>query len=172
MSGHDRLQVAILSGSPSDAENVEACSAVLTQYGIVHESRVLSAHRQPSALHEYLADAESRGCLLFVAMAGLAAHLPGVVASLTARPVLGVPLKGGLMDGMDALLSVVQMPGGVPVASFAVGKAGAKNAGLLAVQILALENEDLAKRLELYRAGLEESVEKKSRALQERLQGS
>lgn len=152
MSSMDSLHVAILSGSPSDADMVEACAEVLSHYGIAHESRVLSAHRQPEALHRYIEEAESRGCRLYVAMAGMAAHLPGVVASLTAKPVLGVPLKGGLMDGMDALLSVVQMPAGVPVASFAVGKAGAKNAGHHAARILALNNESLAAKVQEFRA--------------------
>ena len=151
MSSNDSMSVAILSGSPSDAEMVEACSAVLSQYGISHESRVLSAHRQPEALHRYVEEAESRGCRLYIAMAGMAAHLPGVVASLTAKPVLGVPLKGGIMDGMDALLAVVQMPAGVPVASFAVGKAGAKNAAHFAARIFAQSDDSLATKVDEYR---------------------
>jgi 5-(carboxyamino)imidazole ribonucleotide mutase len=151
LSPKESLSVAILSGSPSDAEMVEACAAILDQYGISHESRVLSAHRQPEALHRYVEDTESRGCRLYIAMAGMAAHLPGVVASLTARPVLGVPLPGGVMGGMDALLAVVQMPAGVPVASFAVGKAGARNAAHMAARILSLADEDLAKQVREFR---------------------
>ena len=151
MTTKDRMRVAIISGSPSDAEMVEACSAVLEQYGISHESRILSAHRQPAALRAFIEETESRACELYIAMAGLAAHLPGVVASMTAKPVLGVPLKGGLMDGMDALLSVVQMPAGVPVASFAVGRSGAKNAGHMAARILSLHDESLAAKVQEFR---------------------
>jgi 5-(carboxyamino)imidazole ribonucleotide mutase len=112
----------------------------------------LSAHRQGEALSAYVREAESRGCKVFIAMAGMAAHLPGVVASLTARPVLGVPLKGGVLDGLDALLSVVQMPKGVPVGCLAVGKAGARNAAILAAQILAVSDAALASRVERFRA--------------------
>ena len=148
--------VVIVSGSPSDDEMVDACTAVLDQYGIAHERRVLSAHRQAEALREYIAEVEARGCRIFVAMAGMAAHLPGVVASMTARPVLGVPLAGGLLDGLDALFSVVQMPGGVPVASLAVGKAGAKNAAHLSARILALGDTTIAGKVDDYRRHLAE----------------
>jgi 5-(carboxyamino)imidazole ribonucleotide mutase len=146
--------VAILSGSASDDAAVDACAELLGTLGIAHERRVLSAHRQPDALRAYVADAEARGTQVFVCMAGMAAQLPGVVASLTALPVLGVPLKGGLLDGLDALLCVVQMPVGVPVAALAVGTAGAKNAAVLAGQILGLANAQIARRLREYRAGL------------------
>ena len=138
MSTPESIQVAVLSGSPSDAEMVDACCEVLRDYGIAHERRVLSAHRQPQALQAFMEKAEERGCRLYIALAGMAAHLPGVVASQTSRPVLGVPLKGGFLDGLDALLAVVQMPGGVPVGTLAVGKAGAKNAAHLAARVLAL----------------------------------
>lgn len=146
--------VAILSGSPSDDEMVDACQAVLEQFEITCERRVLSAHRQPQALKDYIADAESRGCALYIAMAGMAAHLPGVVGSLTGKPVLGVPLPGGVLDGVDALLSVVQMPAGVPVGALAVGVAGARNAAHLAARILALGDPDLASRIDAFRQHL------------------
>jgi len=146
--------VAILSGSPTDDAMVDACQAVLEQFEITCERRAISAHRQPEALKDYVADAESRGCALFIAMAGMAAHLPGVVASLTQKPVLGVPLPGGVLDGMDALLAVVQMPGGVPVGTLAVGKAGAKNAAHLAARVLALSDDELAVRVSAYRQHL------------------
>lgn len=148
------IDVAVLSGSESDAEFVEVCCEQLAEFAIAHESRVLSAHRQGEALAVYVREAEGRGCKVFVAMAGMAAHLPGVVASLTSRPVLGVPLKGGVLDGLDALLSVVQMPKGVPVACLAVGKAGARNAAVLAAQILAVADVGMAGRVARYKVDL------------------
>ena len=126
MTEKQPLQVAVLSGSPSDGELVEACCAVLGDYGIAHESRVLSAHRRPEALHEYIAEAEERGCRIFIAMAGMAAHLPGVVASLTARPVLGVPLKGGVLEPYSA---VVETHGLNPRAVRVMAEAGVDIAG-------------------------------------------
>jgi len=143
----DPVRVAVLSGSPSDAEFVELCAGILGEYGIAHDCQVLSAHRRGDALRDYVAQIEARGCQVFICMAGMAAHLPGVVASLTTKPVLGVPLKGGILEGLDALLSVVQMPAGVPVACLAVGSAGARNAAHLAAQILSLADEGLAATL-------------------------
>ena len=148
------MDVAVLCGSRSDDEFVAACCEQLEAFGIVHEARVLSAHRQGEALVAFVRDAEQRGCKVFVAMAGMAAHLPGVVASLTARPVLGVPLKGGVLDGLDALLSVVQMPKGVPVGCLAVGKAGARNAAILAAQILAIADASIAAKVAAFKADL------------------
>jgi 5-(carboxyamino)imidazole ribonucleotide mutase len=145
-------RVVVLSGSTSDEAAVDACAQLLDDFEVAFERRVLSAHRQPAALREYVAEVEARGVQVFVCMAGMAAHLPGVVASMTHKPVLGVPLKGGLLDGLDALLSVVQMPGGIPVACLAVGTAGAKNAAVLALEILALSDAQLAARLAKYRA--------------------
>jgi 5-(carboxyamino)imidazole ribonucleotide mutase len=150
----DPIKVAVLSGSPSDAEFVQACTDQLEAFSIPHEARVLSAHRQGEALHAFMEEAERRGCQVFIAMAGMAAHLPGVVASMTPRPVLGVPLKGGVMDGLDALLSVVQMPKGVPVGTLAVGKAGARNAAILAAQILAVADEGLAAQMRQLKADM------------------
>ena len=148
------VRVAILSGSASDSDSVDACASMLEEFGVPYERRVLSAHRQGDKLRAYVDDVQQRGCQVFICMAGMAAHLPGVVASLTTKPVLGVPLKGGVMDGLDALLSVVQMPKGVPVGCLAVGSAGARNAALLGVQILSLADGELAQRFAAYREEL------------------
>jgi 5-(carboxyamino)imidazole ribonucleotide mutase len=145
-------RVAIICGSRSDLPALKGCFEVLDSYGIGWEASVISAHRQPDALREYVNAAEGRGTQLFVGAAGLAAHLPGVLASLTARPVIGVPLDGGALGGADALYSVVQMPPGVPVAAVAIGSAGAKNAAHLAARILALSDPELAGRLDRFRA--------------------
>jgi 5-(carboxyamino)imidazole ribonucleotide mutase len=145
-------RVAIICGSRSDLPALKGCFDVLDSYGIGWEASVISAHRQPEALREYVTAAEGRGTQLFVGAAGLAAHLPGVLASLTARPVIGVPLDAGALGGADALYSVVQMPPGVPVAAVAIGSAGAKNAGHLAARILALSDAELAAGLDRFRA--------------------
>jgi 5-(carboxyamino)imidazole ribonucleotide mutase len=144
--------VAVICGSRSDLPALKGCFDVLDRYEIAWEASVISAHRQPDSLQRYVAEAEERGVRLFVGAAGLAAHLPGVLASLTARPVIGVPLDGGALGGADALYSIVQMPPGVPVAAVAIGSAGAKNAGHLAARILALSDAALAGRLERFRA--------------------
>jgi 5-(carboxyamino)imidazole ribonucleotide mutase len=139
--------VAVLMGSRSDLPVLEKTLEVLDRLGIPHEARITSAHRTPDATHRYVREAESRGCAVFVAAAGLAAHLAGTVAGLTLKPVIGIPLDAGPLNGMDSLLSTVQMPGGVPVATVAIGSAGARNAGYLAAQILALGDPALAARL-------------------------
>jgi 5-(carboxyamino)imidazole ribonucleotide mutase len=143
--------VAVVCGSRSDLPTLKGCFDVLDSYGIAWEASVISAHRQADALHRYVAEAEAAGVRLFIGAAGLAAHLPGVVASLTARPVIGIPLDGGALGGADALYSVVQMPPGVPVASVAIGSAGARNAGHLAARILALSDTALAERVAAFR---------------------
>ncbi|MFI5255371.1 MAG: 5-(carboxyamino)imidazole ribonucleotide mutase [Candidatus Limnocylindrales bacterium] len=148
--------VAIVVGSRSDLPALEELPRTLDGLGIGHELRVISAHRAPALLERYIAEAEGRGVAVFIAAAGLAAHLPGVIASRTTRPVIGLPLKGGLMDGLDALLSIVQMPKGVPVATVGVGNA--TNAALLAAEMLALGDEDLAGRLSAFRARQAEAV--------------
>src|ERR671919_1303265 len=130
--------VAIICGSRSDLPSLGGCFDVLDSYEISWEASVISAHRQPDALHRYVRDAEAAGVRVFIGAAGLAAHLPGVLASLTARPVIGIPLDGGSLGGADALYSVVQMPPGVPVAAVAIGSAGADNAAPPAGRILAL----------------------------------
>jgi len=148
--------VAIVVGSRSDLPTLEAAQRTLDELGVQHELRVISAHRAPGLLDRYVADAERRGAAVFIAAAGLAAHLPGVIASKTTRPVIGVPLKGGVMDGLDALLSIVQMPRGVPVATVGVGNA--TNAALLATQILALADGALAERFGAWRVRQAEAV--------------
>lgn len=139
--------VAILMGSESDWPVMQSTTAVLADLDVSFEVRVTSAHRTPAATKDYVADAEARGCSVFICAAGMAAHLAGAVAAYTLKPVLGVPIDSGPLNGFDALLSTVQMPGGIPVATVAVGKAGAKNAGYLAAQILSLTRPELADKL-------------------------
>jgi 5-(carboxyamino)imidazole ribonucleotide mutase len=143
--------VSILMGSKSDLDVMQTARDALNDLGVSHEVRVLSAHRTPDALFDYLATAVSRGVEVFIAGAGGAAHLPGVVASKTTLPVLGVPIPSGHLLGLDALLAIVQMPKGIPVATFAVGKAGAGNAALFAVAILAGKRPELAQKLKAWR---------------------
>jgi 5-(carboxyamino)imidazole ribonucleotide mutase len=139
---------------------------VLNSLGIPFEAKITSAHRTPEATHSYVKDADARGCATFICAAGLAAHLAGTVAGLTLKPVIGIPLDSGPLQGMDALLSTVQMPGGIPVATVAVGKAGAKNAGYLAAQILALSDPDLAARIRVDRERNADEVKEKDAKLQ------
>jgi 5-(carboxyamino)imidazole ribonucleotide mutase len=136
--------VAILMGSESDRDVMKKAEEALADFGVESETNVISAHRKPEALVAYIKEAEGRGVKAFICGAGLAAHLPGVTAAHTSRPVIGVPIESGSLRGMDSLLAIVQMPPGVPVATVAVN--GAKNAGLLAVQIMATADADLAKR--------------------------
>jgi len=144
--------VGIMMGSKSDWETMKHASDVLTQFGVPHESRVISAHRTPELASEYARSAESRGMEVVIAGAGGAAHLAGVVAALTVLPVLGVPMQSKALQGLDSLLSIVQMPGGIPVGTLAIGEAGAKNAGLLAIRILAANRPDLRQKLHAYHA--------------------
>lgn len=144
--------VAVVCGSRSDLSTLKGCFDVLDGYEIEWEASVISAHRQADALHDYVAEAEAAGVKLFIGAAGLAAHLPGVLASLTSRPVIGIPLDGGSLGGADALYAVVQMPPGVPVATVAIGSAGAKNAAHLAARILALSDAAVAQRVAAFRA--------------------
>jgi 5-(carboxyamino)imidazole ribonucleotide mutase len=161
--------VAILMGSDSDFPVMKATIEVLKKLGVRHEVKVTSAHRTPDATHAFVKDAETRGCAAFICAAGLAAHLAGCVAGITLKPVIGVPMDGGPLQGMDALLSTVQMPGGVPVATVAIGKAGAKNAGYLAAQILATADADLAQRIVDERQANAEEVIAKDAKLQAEL---
>ncbi len=140
--------VSIIMGSKSDYEVMKECAKVLEKFGVQYELIISSAHRSPQRTKNYVQEAEKKGATVFICAAGMAAHLAGVVASLTIKPVIGVPMKGGFMDGMDALLSTVQMPAGMPVATVAVGKAGAVNAAYLAMQILAIDDEELKAKLE------------------------
>ncbi|GMR07447.1 MAG: 5-(carboxyamino)imidazole ribonucleotide mutase [Gammaproteobacteria bacterium] len=150
--------VAILMGSESDLPVMQTTVDVLKSLGVFYEVRITSAHRTPAATHEYVTDAEQRGCQIFIAAAGLAAHLAGTVAGLTSKPVIGVPIDAGPLQGMDALLSTVQMPGGIPVACVAIGKAGAKNAAYLAAQMLALSDDTIARAIKDDRAASAEKV--------------
>ena len=143
--------VGIIMGSQSDWETMRHAAETLDALGIAHESKVVSAHRTPDRLYAYAKGAAGRGLKVIVASAGGAAHLPGMTASMTSLPVLGVPIESKALSGMDSLLSIVQMPAGVPVGTLAIGKAGAVNAGLLAASILALTDEALAGRLEQWR---------------------
>lgn len=158
--------VAILMGSDSDLPVMKSTLDTLAAFGVPYEVRISSAHRTPAATAAYVEEADQRGCAVFIAAAGLAAHLAGAVAAHTIRPVIGVPMEGGPLNGFDALLSTVQMPGGVPVASVAIGKAGAKNAAYLAAQILALHDQALAQRLKDDRARTSDQIAAKNLELQ------
>jgi 5-(carboxyamino)imidazole ribonucleotide mutase len=144
--------VGVIMGSKSDWDTIRHSSETLTQFGVPHETRIVSAHRTPGLMAEYASTAEQRGLEVIIAAAGGAAHLPGMVAAHTILPVLGVPIESHALKGLDSLLSIVQMPGGVPVATLAIGKAGAINAALLAVAILATHRPDLREKLRAFRA--------------------
>lgn len=151
--------VSIIMGSKSDYEVMKSCSDTLEAFGVSYELIISSAHRSPERTKEYIQTAETKGAQVFIAAAGMAAHLAGVLASKTTKPIIGVPMKGGAMDGMDAMLSTVQMPAGMPVATVAIGKAGAINSAYLAIQILALENDDLRMKLQEDRIAKAKQVE-------------
>lgn len=161
--------VAIVMGSDSDLPAMQSTIDVLKKFEIPMEVKITSAHRTPQRTHEYIKDADQRGCGVFIAAAGLAAHLAGTVAGLTIKPVIGVPMDGGPLNGQDALLSTVMMPGGIPVATVAIGKAGAKNSAYLAAQILALSDSSLAERVSQERIDNAEAIAKKDAELQTRL---
>src|SRR5215212_7881144 len=144
--------VAVIMGSTSDWETMKNASEILADFGVAHESRVVSAHRTPDLLFEFAKSAESRGLEVIIAGAGGAAHLPGMCASQTVLPVLGVPIESKALKGLDSLLSIAQMPAGVPVGTLAVGQAGARNAALLAIAILANSRPELRKKLHLFRS--------------------
>lgn len=154
----DKIDVLILIGSSSDTQVMEEASKVLSDFGVEHRVEVASAHRSPEKVRNLVKEAESSGCSVFIAGAGWAAHLAGVVASLTIRPVIGVPIASSPLNGLDSLLSTVQMPAGVPVATVALGQGGAKNAALLAVSMLALNRKDLAEQLASYRENVENNT--------------
>ena len=157
MSDHPQPLVGVIMGSVSDWETMKHAADVLERFGVPHECRVVSAHRTPQWMAEYASSAESRGLEVIIAGAGGAAHLPGMVASHTLVPVIGVPVPSRALNGLDSLLSIVQMPGGVPVATMAIGIPGATNAGLLAVAMLGVRRPDLRQRLRAFR---EEHAEK------------
>jgi|TARA_B100000795_G_scaffold159177_1_gene119640 5-(carboxyamino)imidazole ribonucleotide mutase len=154
--------VAILMGSDSDLPVMQSTVDVLKKFGIEYEVRITSAHRTPEDTRSYVSDADARGCAVFIAAAGMAAHLAGAVSAHTLRPVIGVPIDAGPLKGFDALLSTVQMPGGIPVAGVAIGKAGAKNAAYLAVQILGVSNEALHRSLIDERQANAEAIRRKN----------
>mgnify|MGYP001469836203 CR=1 FL=1 len=161
--------VAILMGSESDWPVVQGATTVLKQLGVEFEVRVTSAHRTPEATQTYVQDAEQRGCQVFICAAGMAAHLAGAVAAQTVNPVIGIPINSGPLQGFDALLSTVQMPGGIPVATVAVGSAGAKNAGYLAGQMIALANSEVATALQTDRATSRDKVAAQNESVQNSL---
>lgn len=150
--------VGVIMGSRSDWETMKNAADLLEQFGVPHECRVVSAHRTPQWMAEYAESAVERGLKVIIAGAGGAAHLPGMVASQTVLPVLGVPVQSRALQGLDSLLSIVQMPGGIPVATLAIGTAGAKNAGLLAVRILATSDDDLRAELEKFNHDQTETI--------------
>jgi len=150
--------VGIVMGSRSDWATLERASQVLTQFGVAHECEIVSAHRTPGRLAEYAASAAGRGLRLIIAGAGGAAHLPGMMAAQTALPVFGVPVESAVLRGVDSLLSMVQMPAGIPVGTLAIGPAGATNAALLAVAVLALHDDRLAEALRVYRVAQTQRV--------------
>jgi 5-(carboxyamino)imidazole ribonucleotide mutase len=152
------MDVGIIMGSQSDWETMRHAAAILEQLGVTHEAKVVSAHRTPARLYEYATSAKGRGIKVIIAGAGGAAHLPGMAAAMTPLPVLGVPVESKALSGLDSLLSIAQMPGGVPVGTLAIGKAGAINAGLLAAAVLGLSDAALADRLDAWRAAQTDSV--------------
>ncbi len=152
--------VGVIMGSKSDWETMKAADEMLTRFGVPHECRVVSAHRTPTEMAEYARAAAGRGLEVIIAGAGGAAHLPGMVASHTIVPVIGVPVQSAALNGLDSLLSIVQMPRGVPVATVAIGQSGAANAGLLAVAILATSRPDLRAKLQAYREEIADEVKR------------
>jgi 5-(carboxyamino)imidazole ribonucleotide mutase len=156
-----RINVGIIMGSQSDWATLKAAAAILDELGVAHETAIVSAHRTPDRMAAYAKSAGERGLKVIIAGAGGAAHLPGMIASMTTLPVLGVPVESRALKGLDSLLSIAQMPGGVPVATFAIGEPGAKNAALHAAAILALSDAKLDKRLKAWRARQTKSVAKK-----------
>lgn len=154
----DRPLVGVIMGSQSDWDTMKAADEVLTAFGVPHECRVVSAHRTPAGMADYAAAAVDRGLEVIIAGAGGAAHLPGMVAAQTVLPVIGVPVQSAALNGLDSLLSIVQMPKGVPVATVAIGPSGAANAGLLAVAILATSRPELRSRLVAYREDMAAAV--------------
>lgn len=150
--------VSIVMGSRSDLPTMKATGEVLKEFGLAYEIRIMSAHRTPEAVEEYAKSAKDRGIQVIIAAAGGAAHLAGVIAASTTLPVIGVPIQSKALNGLDSLLSIVQMPGGIPVATVAIGSAGAKNAGFLAAQMIALADEAMAQKLVAYKQAMKEKV--------------
>ena len=164
-------KVLLMMGSDTDLPTMQEAADILGNFDIPYEMRISSAHRSPVRTIALASEAADRGIKIIIAGAGMAAHLAGVVASKTILPVIGVPMPGGALNGLDALYATVQMPGGIPVATMAIGKAGAKNAALFAVQILALSDQHLASLLQQYRVEMDKDLEQKDADLQLRQQG-
>lgn len=167
----EHIQIGIVMGSQSDYETLKHAEEILISFGIAYEISVTSAHRTPEKMYEYAKEAQARGLKVIIAGAGGAAHLPGMVSSLTRLPVLGVPVESKSLKGMDSLLSIVQMPAGVPTATFAIGTAGATNAALFAVEILALADPTLDKKLQQYRESRAKQAMSGNATVQARLRG-
>jgi 5-(carboxyamino)imidazole ribonucleotide mutase len=148
------MKVLIILGSKSDVDTMKGCSELLDKFSIPYKQEISSAHRQPDKTRKIVSEAEEKGAEVIIAAAGMAAHLPGVVASMTTLPVIGIPLSGSALSGVDSLYSIVQMPSGIPVACVAIGSHGAKNAAVLAVEILALKDDSLKEKLKSYREEL------------------
>ncbi len=163
----EQIDILILMGSDSDWEVMSNAAKILDEFGTAYEARVSSAHRTPERTLNLVRNAEERGCKVIIAGAGAAAHLAGVVAGHTLLPVIGIPLNATSLQGIDALLATVQMPAGIPVASMAIGKAGATNAALFALQIMASANREVAEQLATYRKNMTAKVESKDKRLQE-----
>jgi phosphoribosylaminoimidazole carboxylase PurE protein len=159
------IDVAVLMGSDSDLPVVSEVFKIFDEFGVKYSKSVLSAHRSPHQVIELIKTSESNGCKLFIAAAGMAAHLAGAVAAHSHKPVIGIPIESGGLGGLDALLSTAQMPPGIPVATVAIGKAGAKNSAILAIQMLAISNEDMANKFSTYRANLTNEVLEKNKKL-------
>ncbi len=158
--------VSIIMGSKSDYDIIKNCADTFEKFDVKYEMIISSAHRSPQRTKDYIKQAEEKGAVVFVAAAGMAAHLAGVIAATTTKPVIGVPMKGGAMDGMDAMLSTVQMPAGMPVATVALGKAGAINAAYLAIQILAITDKELAIKITEDRVIKSKAVETDSKSIE------
>ena len=159
------LEVAVIMGSDSDLPVVEAAFPIFDKFGINYTKNVMSAHRTPHDVIEFIKDSENNGCKVFIAAAGMAAHLAGALAAHTVRPVIGIPIESGGMGGIDSLLSTVMMPPGVPVATVAVGKSGAKNSAILAIQILATSNDELQQKLINFKEDMKNEVLEKNAKL-------
>ena len=165
----NKALVGILIGSDTDYPVMSEAGTVLDKFGIAYEMEVVSAHRTPARAHEYATTAASRGLKVLIAAAGVAAHLAGVIAANTTLPVIGVPMGAGGLNGLDALLATVQMPGGIPVATMAIGKAGAVNAAIFAAEILGTSDPDIARKLVAHKEELARAVTEKNQRLQEQL---
>jgi 5-(carboxyamino)imidazole ribonucleotide mutase len=155
----NNIEIAIIMGSNSDYKTMIHCEKIIQQFDVSYQIKIISAHRTPDRMFDFAKNAQKNGIKIIIAAAGGAAHLPGMVASLTNLPVLGVPIESKILRGQDSLLSIVQMPAGIPVGTLAIGEAGAKNAALLALQILAINNQEIAKKVDIFRQNQTSSID-------------